>query len=131
MFGDFYNMRFDDNRLVIARKGPLPSDSEVQANARQWAPSFWLAFHTHVKDLLPLMDSDPDWPPDTRVISASAPPQALRAGTVKRTYAWYESVLTPLARAIRNHPVTAALLAILLIGMSIAAARPQTVAKEG
>jgi spermidine synthase len=67
VFGPFLNLK-GDNRIILIKKGGLPSQAEIAAVAPRWEQAF--AKHgASQAELLPLMSRRVDWDPGSRVLT--------------------------------------------------------------
>ncbi|MCC2595595.1 fused MFS/spermidine synthase [Pusillimonas sp. MFBS29] len=72
VFGDFFNLRARSqrthaNRVVIARRGPLPDIDTLQQNAARMAARL-APFGIHAEEMLELFSRERDWPPNAAIL---------------------------------------------------------------
>jgi spermidine synthase len=75
VFGTFYNLK-RDNRVVLARKGPLPPKEQIERNAARFEKRFD-AFGIDLKRQLDLFSTEPDWNRQARVLTDQYSPANL------------------------------------------------------
>jgi spermidine synthase len=67
VFGPFLNLK-GDNRIIMVRKGGLPSQAELVRNAPVWEQAF--AKHgANQAELIPLMSRQVDWDRQSRILT--------------------------------------------------------------
>jgi spermidine synthase len=80
VFAPFFNMKPDDsgNRVILASRQPLPTPDVLAARAAALA-GLLRPYGIDFTELLPLLRTEPDWDPDTRVLTDQyAPANLLR-----------------------------------------------------
>lgn len=78
VYSPFFNMKPNEsgNRVVIASTGPLPDRTLLETRAEALGPRL-RRYGIEFADLLPLMNSEIDWDPDTRVLTDQYSPANL------------------------------------------------------
>lgn len=78
VFGEFFNLKPGDsgNRVILDRKGPLPSAAVLAERARTLAPRLE-PYGVDFRRLLPLMTTETDWDSDTRILTDQYSPANL------------------------------------------------------
>jgi len=80
VFAPFFNMKPDDsgNRVILASRQPLPPPEALEARAAALAGAL-KPYGIDFRELLPLLRTDIDWDPDTRLLTDQyAPANLLR-----------------------------------------------------
>ena len=75
VFGDFFGLR-QNNRVILVRLGGLPSKAEIERNAMALEPKL-APLGVDRAWLLPQIDVERDWPPDTRILTDQYSPSNL------------------------------------------------------
>lgn len=78
VFGDFFNVKFDHlgNRVILASKAPLPSQTDIQQKAKQLVSSL-AAYHVDIQALSTLLVIKNDWPNNTQILTDQYSPANL------------------------------------------------------
>lgn len=75
VFGSFFNLKLE-NRVIIARNGPLPPQDALQTSAHAWRGALDRR-GAYTAALLPLMSAERDWNPRARVLTDQYSPSNL------------------------------------------------------
>lgn len=75
VFGEFYNLK-TQNRVIIARIGPLPSIEQITANSKQFDAAL-ATLNMKSSDVLPLFTKRVDWNTGARVLTDQYSPANL------------------------------------------------------
>lgn len=78
VYAPFFNLKpsTSGNRVIIARKGPLPTRAELEAQAALLAPRV-APYRVAFDELLPLMTTETDWDAATRILTDQYAPANL------------------------------------------------------
>lgn len=75
VFGEFYNLK-TQNRVIIARNGPLPTLAEITKNTEVFEAAL-AQFRMSADDVVPLFSKRVDWDPKARVLTDQYSPANL------------------------------------------------------
>jgi spermidine synthase len=75
VFGSFYNLR-QDNRVILATKGPLPTMATIQRNAARFEKAYE-SFTIDVDRMVRMFSTKVDWNTQARVLTDQYSPANL------------------------------------------------------